>query len=37
MAYEAIDVDSEKGKTQFDNLVNFLEATLAYHKAHGGK
>jgi CRISPR-associated protein Csm2 len=37
-AYDAIDFkNDEKGEKQFENLMNFMEAVLAYHKYHGGK
>lgn len=37
-AYDAVDTkDDQKGETHFENLMNFMEAILAYHKYHGGK
>jgi len=36
-AYNLIDTESEQGEKQFNNLVYFLEAVLAYHKSYGGK
>ena len=37
-AYEAVDtINDENGKKHFENLMNLMEAVLAYHKYHGGK
>lgn len=36
-AYELVDVDSDKGNKQFENLMHFMESILAYHKSFGGK
>lgn len=30
-------MDKVQDQTQFQNFVDFLEATVAYHKANGGK
>jgi len=36
--FDAIDKKNDvEGEKQFDNLMNILEAILAYHKYHGGK
>ncbi len=38
IAYDIVDTkDDEIGKSQFENMMNLLEAVLAYHKFHGGK
>lgn len=37
-AYDAVDTKNvEAGTKQFDNLLQLIEAVLAYHKYHGGK
>ena len=37
-AFDAIDTsNNEKGEKHFINLMDFMEAILAYHKAYGGK
>ncbi|MFW5983265.1 MAG: type III-A CRISPR-associated protein Csm2 [bacterium] len=37
-AYSLIDTQQEEnGEKQFNNLVNFMEAVLAYHRHYGGK
>ena len=36
-AHRAIEADSESGGEQYERFVQFLEATLAYHRAAGGK
>lgn len=36
-AYDAVDTNSTTAKAQFDNLLQLMEAVLAYHKFHGGK
>lgn len=37
-AYDSIDFkDDSNGEIQFRNLMNLMEAVLAYHKFHGGK
>jgi len=36
-AYDAVDTESDNGTTHFNNLVDFMESVLAYHKAYGGK
>ncbi len=37
-AYDEVDTKStEGGSKQFDNLLQIVEAVLAYHKYHGGK
>ncbi|HQH18486.1 MAG TPA: type III-A CRISPR-associated protein Csm2 [Bacteroidales bacterium] len=37
-AYDAMDFkDDDKGEIHFENLMNLMEAVLAYHKYHGGK
>lgn len=37
-AFDAIDTSNTgQGTKHFENLMDFMEATLAYHKAHGGK
>lgn len=37
-AYDAVDtMNIEAGTKQFDNLLQIIEAVLAYHKFHGGK
>jgi len=37
-AYDAIDFsDDNKGEIHFKNLMNLMEAVLAYHKYHGGR
>ena len=37
-AFDAIDTsNNEKGEKHFENLMDFMEAVLAYHKAYGGK
>ena len=38
IAYDAVDTtNDENGKKHFENLMNLMEAVLAYHKYHGGK
>ena len=38
LGYEAVDTtNDENGKKHFENLMNLMEAVLAYHKYHGGK
>jgi CRISPR-associated protein Csm2 len=34
---DAIDLVEEGNRTHFQHFVDFFEAILAYHKAHGGK
>jgi CRISPR-associated protein Csm2 len=37
-AYDAVNVDNDQeGKKHFENLMQFMEAVLAYHKYYGGK
>lgn len=37
-AYDVVDTNNiEIGTKQFDNLLQIIEAVLAYHKFHGGK
>ncbi len=36
-AYDVVDTKSDMGKKHFNNLVNFMEAILSYHKIYGGK
>ena len=37
-AFDAVDTENlEKGSKSFENLMDFMEAVLAYHKAYGGK
>ena len=36
-AYEVVDVEGEAGVKHFQNLMDFMESVLAYHKAYGGK
>lgn len=36
-AYECIEIESEGGVKQFNNLMDLMESILAYHKAYGGK
>lgn len=37
-AYEAVDTqEMEKGPIQYDQLLQLMEAVLAYHKYHGGQ
>lgn len=37
-AYDAVDSNNDEiGKKQFENLMDLMEAILAYHKFHGGK
>jgi CRISPR-associated protein Csm2 len=35
-AIDLIDIDQEEAREQFQHFVDFFEAVLAYHKAHGG-
>ncbi len=35
-AFDAVDLESENAEKRFQNLMDFMEAVLAYHKAHGG-
>lgn len=35
-AFDALDPNSSDADKQFRNFVDFFEAILAYHKAHGG-
>ena len=34
---DAINLNDENSEKQYNNFVNFLEATVAFHKANGGK
>lgn len=36
-AHEAVLSDESKLEQTFKNYIDFLEAILAYHKAHGGE
>lgn len=36
-AFNAVDTDGLEADKHFKNFVDFFEAILAYHKAHGGK
>jgi len=36
-AYSLIDPETPQGKKQYSNLIDFMEAVLAYHKYYGGK
>ena len=36
-AHRAIEPDTDEGAEQYERFVQFLEATLAYHRAAGGK
>jgi CRISPR-associated protein Csm2 len=38
IGYDSVDTNKdEEGTKHFENLMNFMEAVLAYHKFHGGK
>ncbi|MBN1950840.1 MAG: type III-A CRISPR-associated protein Csm2 [Bacteroidales bacterium] len=37
VAYDAVDTKNPEGNEHFKNLMNILEAVLAYHKYHGGQ
>jgi CRISPR-associated protein Csm2 len=38
IAYDAVNKDDDnEGSVHFNNLMNLLEAVLAYHKFHGGR
>jgi CRISPR-associated protein Csm2 len=36
-AFDQVNIDSEQGKTHFQNLIDMMESILAYHKAFGGR
>jgi CRISPR-associated protein Csm2 len=36
-AHETVDVSGVNGPKHFQNLMDFMESILAYHKAYGGK
>jgi CRISPR-associated protein Csm2 len=36
-AYDAVDTSSEKATSQFNKLLQLMEAVLAYHKFYGGQ
>lgn len=36
-AYEVVDVAGDSGEKHYQNLMDFMESILAYHKAYGGK
>jgi CRISPR-associated protein Csm2 len=36
-AYEVVDVAGDAGEKHYQNLMDFMESILAYHKAYGGK
>jgi len=37
LAYKNVDTQSEELPKHFQNFVDFLESTLAFHKVHGGR
>lgn len=38
IGYDCVNTNNDpQGKQQFENLMNLLEAVLAYHKFHGGR
>ena len=36
-AYDAVETKSDKASSQFDKLLQVMEAVLAYHKFYGGQ
>jgi CRISPR type III-A-associated protein Csm2 len=36
-AFELVDVSGPNGSAHFKNLMDIMEAILAYHKAYGGR